>query len=374
MTTSPVSSSKNFPVLEDKKERKLKDYTTTTEDRVRSAALACMQRIVEDNTMRKENYKNDLSLYNKGFYYSNEHFEMLNALKDEQLPNNVRKDVEGRLRKYIKNGAFYHGIAPKKYFNMEKDVSSATGVAVQKYLLKTGITPSQALDAILSGNELMYIDCTAACQISFYAGLRDALKDDDKFNKLFAKDGPFPLYIGTSRTSFDPLWCLIEDVLYSKEKCSKGDLVYFQGPSFYRYKHYNGDGASWCTLCVDPEKEIYIGLGLSPKGATFADIQNAFLNAYNEDPTGIKAMSPEAGKKLLSIHTIEQTEIIKNLDKNRVSLKFLKEKGGVKPFSIRKWDLIRVDQLIKATADEGLMLMALWKRETLKNKSFESPW
>ncbi len=285
------------------KERKIRELIPDTpheggtlEERVLTTATECLQEIAKDNEMRTKHYQKKFSLLNGGIFYGNAYLQHMLDLKGKKLADKAQKVIEKRLNALIEQGSFYHGLAPSRYFTLENNPSSPTGKAMMRYFLKDkSVSPSMALEAVLSGKELLFGDCSSTCEISYYEGLRKVL--GAKFDYLFAQDGPAPFMLGPTSKS-DPILYLVEDIPFSKERLAKGDWVLIKGPAFYRDKHLNGEGQNWCVLCSDPQKEEYVGLGLNSQGVTFEGIEKEFLKEYNADPVGIKGMSEKAGGKL----------------------------------------------------------------------------
>jgi hypothetical protein len=317
--------------------------------------------------MRTEGYGESISLLNRGIFYGNSYLEHLLDLNGKKLSDDAQDAIKTRLAAFIEQGSFFHGLAPKKYFKLQDNSASATGKTIMQYFLKNkGVSPSTALEAILSKKELMFGDCGSMCQIPYYEGLRKVL-GNDKFDFLFAQDGPTPFMIGLAQ-GLDPLMYLVQDIHYSKKKLANGDWVYIKGPDFYGDKHFNGEGRSWNVLCLNHKKETFIGLGLKPEGASFKDIELGFLKEYNDDPVGIKGMSAEAAEKLLSTYSSSYLQRAKALEGHQITLSELREKGKVDYVLIRKLDMSRVTQLVDATPEKGRELLVIWKKKVQEQK------
>ncbi len=325
-------------------------------------AVACMRIIVEDNYSRNPGYldADDFTLLNKGMFYGNEYFSILSDLIEWELPDRVKLPIQQRLELFIRNGNFYHGKAPSKYFKYESDPSSPTGVAMLKYVLRSrDITPSAALNAIIKDKELIFLECATASQLAFYHALQIIL--GPKFDELFSYDSPMPFSISSGRRFDNPILHLVETVPFSKEALSLGSVVFFQGPSIYNDKHFNGEGANWNVMCSNPTKQLYLGFGLKPKGYTVKGIEKVLLDSYNADPVGIKGMDKQSGENLIA--TLPGTAAHDVYKNHKISLAELRKYGGGKAIIINRPYIKRIQLLADSPVKQGLLFLNQWKMQ-----------
>lgn len=333
-------------------------------ERLGEFAVATLQKISRENRERMEGYSEKPTLLNKGVFYANEYFGALEALSKQPLAEATSQAVKRRLESLTQSGAFFHGTAPSSHFRPEESAHSATGKKIATYLLKDkSIKPSEALDTILNGSGLIFLSCAEACQVAYYAALRNEL-GDEKFDILFGFDSPTPFSVGMGvENILNPMYLFIEDDLKPKSKpIAKGDWGFFVGPDIYTAKHLNGEGGNWNVLfnkSIDGTRSS-IGLGLNPEGESDAEIELDFLREFNAKPMGRNGLTAKVWEKIQASYPkgqIEQAERIQDL---QIELRHLRAHNGGKIVLVRRWNKERVQQLIDASPAEGLKLLEGW--------------
>lgn len=342
---TPVES-----IRKEHKEREPVSEKQSLNERLGEFAVATLQKISRENREKMKGYSKTPSLLNKGIFYANEYYSALKAVK---ATSNV---VKQRLKSLTKSGAFYHGTAPSSHFRPQEGFPrSATGKAPMTYLLKDkNIKASDALDTILNGSGLIFLSCAEACQIAYYAALRNEL-GNEKFDILFGFDSPTPFSVGMTSVS-NPMYLFIKDDRKPQSKpIGKGDWGCYVGPDIYGEKHFNGEGGNWNVLFDEPIDGTLssIGLGLKPEGESDAEIELDFLREFNAEPMGIKGLTAEVWRRIPNAQVNQRKD-------QQLTLLELRAHGGGQLVLVRRWNKERVQQLIDASPAEGLKLLEGW--------------
>lgn len=188
------------------------------------------------------------------------------------------------LKQFISEGAFFHGLAPKECFSQLLDSQSPTGIKVDYFKLKKGTSPSQAIQRL--EEDLCFLGCNTFCTISAYKAICSVL-NQDKFDYLFAADGPFPLTLTQEATS--PLSKILKQHDIDDEcEIRKGDFCYFSNIKEYVAKHPVGSSRGYHVLCSQENPHHYIGHGLGVLSGSVEidqhEIERELLDCYNTEP------------------------------------------------------------------------------------------
>lgn len=334
--------------------------TKTLKDKLVDKALETIQLIVKDTENRLTNYQKDSSLLKEGVFYANDYFLALKKINNLFLLNFMRDQ-----------GHFFHGIAPKNYFNIEKDENSLTGHSVQDYVLCKDQSPSEALTALRKG--LTFLACGEACLISYYEAIRTVL-EKEKFDAIFAADSPTPFRIRDNDAN--PIKQLIQPKYTdSPAAIKKGQIVFVKGVPTYSFKHLNGEGMNFHALCLSdtPAKQTFLGLGLNPEGATFNDIAKVLMDEFNKTPIGTAILTDELATKFLKElchpQSVKLSEVLKEY---KVTFKEFTHVGGGTCFSyVGDFHEERISQLVQANIFEAKELMVKWKEEEIQKSKLE---
>ena len=123
-----------------------------------------------------------------------------------------------RFSELLQSGSFYHGLAPSHSFEMLPCSSFATHFISNHFVIKSGITPSIALQEAREG--LCFLGSGEICQLALYEAIKKVI-GVAKFNTIFSYASTSPFQIGFDsnlvtqhalrvKQSFDPLGPLLE--------------------------------------------------------------------------------------------------------------------------------------------------------------------
>jgi hypothetical protein len=305
--------------------------------------------IAADYANRMEGYKGKVSLLSSGMFYGNDYFKALKTVGQT-----------ARLQYLIEKGTIYHGMAPSSAFAMVSDPNSPTGRTMCVFNIKKGITPTAALKAFREG--LTFTDCGETCQIAYLTAIQHVL-GEEKFNALFASDTPTPMQISPiTDQRIGSLTQLTKHVPFS-EKVEKGQILYFPNVPFYLAKHLTGDAAGYFTICCSSVtgKETFTTLGLRPSGSTVQEIQQTLLEEFNADPVGVSIVTSEVALRIISKCTPQAVLESKKLAKTTLSFEEFDRAKQQEVSPIRwKFDVERIQQLVKASVSEARTLFTKW--------------
>lgn len=296
--------------------------------------LNIMQDLAERSKKSLDGYRDDISLLDKGMWYSS---DLFTALK---MTNQIE-----RINELTENSAFFNGYLNPKFFEQVREDGKNSRSCFQ---VKDGIPAAEALRAIVTGFSIC--DCTMAYSVAFYGALLDILKDD-KFNRLF--QGHFKMIIGQPNTFCSPEALFTEQMKEGASKptekgyrnIKKGQHAYFEGLLNYHEKHPFGHWGGINTVCVDdtPGRQLFTGLGLNPEGESEEQINQKLLERYNDSPNVKLGLNKELEDKYE--HCIFYAQL--NEDDQRTLKDVM---GFIDPSSVYKMDLIH--RLLKANPEE----------------------
>lgn len=150
------------------------------------------------------------------------------------------------------------------------------------------------------------IDCAMACQLGHYKALLEVL-GADKFNKLFSADGPFPMKITNYKPERSPLMKVFLTVgftskgVHGNRPLKVGDQLSFANVSEYRRRHSmmgECQGMNVVVLDATPGQQKFLGLGLSGKGVTEAEIEQHLIDEYNKKPLDLEPVNDALANEL----------------------------------------------------------------------------
>lgn len=325
------------------------------EKKFTDAAIKAIKEIAADNKKRLETYAKTPDVLNEGMYYANEYFV---ALKDLAKTDSKRKD---ELEAKRKDGTFYHGLAPKDFFDIKDNPNSITGKAVNWYVLKQGKLPSEALPVMRKGVTLT--DCGGTTYLAWYQALLDLFKKE-KFDALFAANSKTRFSICDQDQAM-PLKYLAKRINPKTIADIKpGHLCSFKGVDFYGTKHINGDGANYNVLCTEVTNAgpRFVTLGTDPEGFSPEQMAQLLVDDYNKDPLGTDTLDEKLAGDCMATYNATQLHAIKSLQKDTLTIDQFKTYGGggIHLPNTVGLNFERVALLAKATIPRARVMMDLW--------------
>lgn len=315
-------------------------------DRLNSETVRVMRDITTDSERRKS-YGRDPTLLKGGIFYPEDYFNALTGA--------AAKD---RLDWFVKRNSFFHGYACHKHFDMLPNPDSPSGVQNQCYVLKQGILPSKALNAIKIGPSLL--DCGSVCQIAYYSAVEKVL-GSERFNALFARGTGTPLMISTKRLD-NPIFKLRST--FNKEappesEITQGVLVYIKNVEQYLSKHPLGDASGYNAICVNPTigSQTFLAFGF-PAELTHAQIQERLISDCNSPFTRFDSIPKGIMEKLTQTPEGRQLFESANYYKNtQISKQQFTEFGGGKMTSQYALNAERITALANSTLPQARKLL-----------------
>ncbi len=255
------------------------------ERRVNDYVVEAIRDIAADSETRK-GYMNRPSFLDSGIFYTQDYFQALKQL--HRLHS---------LEELINKHALTHGKVSTAHFNTVYDHKNPIKKSPYRFVLKSGVTPSAALQTLLEGFNLL--ECASVAQIAYYIAVQNLL-GIEKFDILFGSESSYPFRIGQQPKH--PLDVLKKHYIESSEKrapLKRGDLVYFKNVIKYRLKHPFGHASGFNVICVDDTigAERFVGLGLPPEGVTREEMQVLLLEEYNKPPVSEEFFSEELNER-----------------------------------------------------------------------------
>lgn len=312
--------------------------------RLQDVSAEQIKQIVSDNTTRK-NHKENIQLLAKGIFYPHEYYKALNEHESNE-----------RLTWFTNRDSFFHGYASPKHFEIVSDPSSPSGKKVACFVLKSGVLPSEALNAIKEG--LTLLGCGETCQIAQYIAIKDVW-GTSKFDALFASNTKTPLIIG--RADNNPISKLRNYLMQLNPALSeikKGDLVYIQNANSYSSKHLKGQSSGDNTLCIDDtiESQKFTTLGLSPNGNSHEEIQDYLISKYNvpcKDLEGLSEKTKKAYLEFIGGEAVAKSEKLKN---TQITLEEFKEQNGGTVTIVCELDAKRITAIANSSLKQARKL------------------
>lgn len=260
-----------------------------TSAKVKSLTVQIFKTLVLDYEARLQALKGgDTSVLLKGFWYANQH--ML-ALKTSGAYPELLERLRG-------DGSYYHGLAPKGFTLVDQPIKSPsqlTGIAIQRYVLKEGVEPDQALKQMLpiANEDLYFSECGSLIDLAHYVAIRHIL-GRDRFNRLFdaRSDGPMEFFSLGVR-ALVPFQDIKED---TGQLLKMGMSTHFKNVPLYHFRHRDGDGGGWHVMCISKKgEERFIGFGLPYKeqGSSEQEVHQHLRDAFKEMPIALTDLVPK---------------------------------------------------------------------------------
>jgi hypothetical protein len=145
----------------------------------------------------------------------------------------------------------------------------------------------------------------------------------------------------------------------------KGQHVYFQNMPNYRVKHLMANAQGYMTLCCDatPTQEKFVTLGLASGGLDRNGVMEKLRAEYNETPMGMEIVTEQVAKKVMASYdaeTLEISEVVKDFKVSREQFDEIIQMVGGEIIQIIDWRVDRVQQLVRATQNQGQKLLQQW--------------
>jgi DNA replication protein DnaC len=194
------------------------------------------------------------------------------------------------------------GFANDKYWNIT--VSTRYSNQLVSYFQSFDyIKPSDALKSFIIGPT--FTECANVIQVTIYHHILN-LVGEDEFNDLFGNLlTPFiitptlytPIEIIKRKELNEEYEPIMENPLYflcdkiediSLESLRNNDIVYIEGISKYKFKHFSGDLIGYNLICLRPSISSdpkFIGFGpniFNGEAKTYDDIRKILINGYNQ--------------------------------------------------------------------------------------------
>jgi len=253
----------------------------------------------------------DVTVLDKGFWYPEDYFKLL-----EKKPK--RKERKEFL---LDRDYFRKGYPPKNKLSLVFNKVSDAEVPFGIYALKKGVTPSEALDALV--HDLCFIDCTIVLQIAYYQVLRD-LWGTEKFNSYILRYRPVNnVFVSSYFFRYDmPLLHFVDvkgvDVgAPGRRNVQVGAKYYIRNHPLYLHKDRLGSGTGFNVMCLDatPGRQRFTGLGLPSNGASEAEIIKICIDEFNKDPLNAAICRKENWPRLSQEggYTEQTRQLLKNV-------------------------------------------------------------
>jgi hypothetical protein len=177
----------------------------------------------------------------KGMFYPLKYFELLGE--------------QPRTSWLRQRGVFFTGFAAATHWELLKLPEGVKMGFSDQYqyffVLKAGMKPCEALDILKKGPTLL--DCVAVTQVALYAALRDRL-GDEKFDRVFRRDGPAPLALDRMQMKYPTSFWL-------EETDEPGQVRHFTGGKQYEIRHPGESSGGFSTVALGADRYLAFGLG-----------------------------------------------------------------------------------------------------------------
>jgi hypothetical protein len=249
-----------------------------------------VQAIARDNFNRMQHYSANPKLLEGGIWYQSNYYDALVKLA-EKKPN-----AQKRLDWCRNNNYFYHFYAPKELFVGIPSQTSPTGINVNSLEINPSTTPAQAIESLLDKKLLALIDCLMTAQLGQCKALHYAL-GTERFNKLLNHNSGSPLRIGGLSDTLDLFY------VPTSGAPAVGQCTGAVNLPEYNIKHLLMGECSKINLVVsdasDPNNIKYVGLGVSPDGATKDEVEQMLVDEQNSPPRDASSLSDGCAKKCI---------------------------------------------------------------------------
>lgn len=312
-------------------------FKTPLELRLCTSALEALQTLTALGQKKSKACLTKVSALNTGAYYPDEYYALLEKMLKGPFTDTSKKQLKERMERMTTDGSFYHGIAPKKTFESMPCKQTATGLMPCAYVLKNStVLPSQALMSILEDQCLIFIDCRGAIQIAYYKALLDVL-GQEKFDYLFAADGPIPFTLGPLKN------VLLKFLTKTCSSLKDGCWLYKSNTTYYADKHVNGLETGFHLLYIDKH---YFGFGLETTGKTGAELDQFLMACYNTEPKNNEGLSTKVSDAIQASLTSTQIATLKERQVHKISIEEYLKTGGGKIHVIRYWNIDLIQGII----------------------------
>ncbi|MBF0208138.1 MAG: hypothetical protein HQK53_14765 [Oligoflexia bacterium] len=228
--------------------------------------------------------RGELAPLNGGYWYTTDYFKLLSIAAESGVGQSQM--ATQRLEFFKRKLVFLMGSAPRKYFNFFDTYEDFRAKRTLTYILKEGVMPAEALEAI-KGGALIFIDCGIAIQISYYSALKE-MWGQELFNRYFLKKRMVlsfdlhqtPLFQLTDRREIEDASC---------RDCRPGEWVGFRNHSSYFDKEMNGCAGAFNVIVSESpsgeeDSSKFIGLGLPVRGITTSQMYQELVDGFNAEP------------------------------------------------------------------------------------------
>lgn len=314
-------------------------------------AAAKLAAIAADNEHRMRTCRDDGKALATGVFYGNEYALALQEKKETPRFNYLRD-----------RGAFYHGFAPRAFFEPVPCPKSASGFGACDFRLKPGQSPSAAIRSI--GPRLALMDCSSTVDLAYCAALLEEL-GDEKFDVLFGSQATLPLRINFLQVG-NPIVPLVR-LVPEQDPTARGQIASYDGIPQYALKHLNGEGGRFNVIIADaedPGRERFVGLGLPNAGVDHEGLVQVFVDEYNAPPIGWDIFTDPLARAIKRTYPPFYLGAVEEMADDTLDRAGFQERGGIRLARRHEFRAERVQALIHATPEEGLALLAAWQKET----------
>jgi hypothetical protein len=274
-----------------------------------------------------------------GVFYGNEYMKALDASGQTSRMNWLKE-----------KGCFYHGLAPKRSFEMLSDPTSPTGIQGNHFIVQQGVAPVDALNDMRRG--LSFIGCGEVCQLGQYEAVRDML-GDEKFNAIFSATSSTPLRVCQDLVR-NPLLPLCQLQKKDPGPFRPGTIVFFGNVPLYQRKHTNGESAGFFTVCCSREPQLFTSLGLRSSGMSADEIGEVLRRDFNQPSIGASMVSEKVARRIVCDDP--------SLKEVSLSKEEFSSAGGGQIMLSMQLCAQRVDQLAKQSLRDSCSSYAEWFR------------
>ena len=145
----------------------------------------------------------------------------------------------------------------------------------------------------------------------------------------------------------------------SESEIKKGDLVFFQNAASYYQKHLTGNAGGYNALCLEDTagSQRFIGLGLSPAGVTYDEMQDILISQYNLPYQSMEKMSKKTQSALNLIFGRDRIAKAEAMKAAQISTDEFREQNGGKITVVCELDAKRITELAKSSFEEARTLL-----------------
>jgi len=307
-----------------------------------------LKALAVDTEKRLDGFKDDPSLLRAGIFYADDYARALKA-----------KGLEDRYATFKEIEAFFNGWAPPAFFEKVPRSGSPSGYQPHTFQLKPKARPSEAIARLRQGLALM--DCGSTVSLACYEALLEVL-GADKFDHLFAGDGPAPLCIGATSIHL----AVLLQAVPADAPWRRGQIAGFGGPQAYMDKHLFGNASAFNLICDDARvkgRETFVGFGLKASGVDLEGLGQAFVAAYNQDPVNLAHYPDDLAAVIRKHYRPEDLERIQSHAGLTMTWSEYAGMGGPRLACRMEFNEARVEALVKAGPQEALLKLCIWSAQ-----------